>query len=393
MDENNLIINNKFFSFEGIIGRRDFFLNTIYIQMIGQFFYIPFAIWFQRVITSLNDINNISSYFYSENIFFKLYIIFGTVLLMVLYLSNMNRRLNDIFGKNIPFLNYLICTIFIITSYSFLIPQNIIKVPLLISILITMVINLFLIFTPGKITSSLPYDYTKEFNWGAFLGGWLWGLFNKTFVTLWDLLLFFTPFGFLFRLVCGLKGNEWAFKNKKWNDVEKFNESQEKQTLFWFIFSIIIIPIIYFILVFSIAYSIANNIVNNPNSKENLDKIEQKLISISSKLFVSYSISDNENKFYVYNNDWIKYNLKQKQNLLDTAASIASYEKNNKEQSKDFAYRNYHYKNEELKITKIYSADNLKLLAEYNEPEYKENQTFKDIVKDALNSYKFYNTD
>ena len=121
MDENNLIINNKFFSFEGIIGRRDFFLNTIYIQMIGQFFYIPFAIWFQRVITSLNDINNISSYFYSENIFFKLYIIFGTVLLMVLYLSNMNRRLNDIFGKNIPFLNYLICTIFIITSYSFLI--------------------------------------------------------------------------------------------------------------------------------------------------------------------------------------------------------------------------------------------------------------------------------
>ena len=38
MEENNLIINNKFFSFEGIIGRRDFFLNTIYIQMIGQFF-------------------------------------------------------------------------------------------------------------------------------------------------------------------------------------------------------------------------------------------------------------------------------------------------------------------------------------------------------------------
>ena len=33
------------------------------------------------------------------------------------------------------------------------------------------------------------------------------------------------------------------------------------------------------------------------------------------------------------------------------------------------------------------------LLAEYNEPEYKENPTFKDIVKDALNLYKFYNPD
>ena len=133
-------------------------------------------------------------------------------------------------------------------------------------------------------------------------------------------------------------------------------------------------------MVFSVAYTITNSIMNNADSKENLDKIEQKLISISVKNFV-------------YNNDWRKYNLKQKQNLLDMAASIASYEKNNKEQSKDFAYKNYHYKNEELTITKIYSADNLKLLAEYNEPEYKENPTFKDIVKDALNLYKFYNPD
>ncbi len=390
MSENYLNINSKFYGYDGIIGRRDFFLNIVLIQIIGQFIYIPFTIWLQRVITSLTDINNISSYFYSANIFFKLYIVAGMFLTLALFLSNLIRRLNDITGKNIPVLNYAVCIMYVILTCSFLIPQNIIKIPVLTSILITMIINLILIFTPGKITSSLPYDYTKEFNWGAFFGGWIWGLFNKTFVTLWDLLLFFTPFGFLFRLICGLKGNEWAFNNKKWDDVEKFNKSQENQTIFWCIFSLVLIPIIYTIILFSVSFAIVKNISSN---QDNIIKLEKRLINISTRYFVNYSISATENKFYVYNKDWKKYNLNQKQNILDMAASIAVYEKEKQNKSKDITQRTFYNKSDELKITKIYSANNLKLLAEYIEPKKRENPTFKDLLKDALNSYKFYNAD
>ena len=68
----------------------------------------------------------------------------------------------------------------------------------------------------------MPYDYKKEFNWGAFFGTWIWGLFNKSYKTLWMLLLWCTPWGLLFAIYCGIKGNEWAGKNRDWDNLEKF---------------------------------------------------------------------------------------------------------------------------------------------------------------------------
>lgn len=75
----------------------------------------------------------------------------------------------------------------------------------------------------------MPYDYKKEFNWGAYFGTWIWGLFNNSYIPLLHLLLFLTPLGWYFRLLCGLKGNECAYKNKRYDDVKLFNKSQEKQ--------------------------------------------------------------------------------------------------------------------------------------------------------------------
>lgn len=81
-------------------------------------------------------------------------------------------------------------------------------------------------------------DIEKEiskWNWGAFFLGWLWGLFNKSY---WALLtLIPIPFfGNAWAIICGIKGNEWAWKNKKWESIEQFKTIQRKWVLYGVIF-------------------------------------------------------------------------------------------------------------------------------------------------------------
>ena len=94
--------------------------------------------------------------------------------------------LNAIFGifvfslTILPYLSFVYfnyCKLFNKTS------QHIIAsiILFLISYLVGIVFYLFFIFKKGKVTSRYPYDFTKEFNWGAFFGGWIWGLFNESF--------------------------------------------------------------------------------------------------------------------------------------------------------------------------------------------------------------------
>lgn len=77
---------------------------------------------------------------------------------------------------------------------------------------------------------------SKKFSWGAFLLNWIWGLGNKTFITL---IIFpislaaYIPFvGWLVTLGCsiwfGIKGNEWAWQNKRWESIEHFHAVQKK---------------------------------------------------------------------------------------------------------------------------------------------------------------------
>lgn len=58
----------------------------------------------------------------------------------------------------------------------------------------------------------------KKFNYGAFLLTWLWGIGNKTYITLLALVVALIPkFGIVLNLLLsfyfGIKGNEWALKN------------------------------------------------------------------------------------------------------------------------------------------------------------------------------------
>ena len=84
----------------------------------------------------------------------------------------------------------------------------------------------------GKGTQ-VPDIVAKKFNWGAFLLNWIWGLGNASYITLIIFLVALIPFvGGFAMLGCqiwfGIKGNEWAWQNKKFESVEKFHSYQRK---------------------------------------------------------------------------------------------------------------------------------------------------------------------
>ncbi len=84
----------------------------------------------------------------------------------------------------------------------------------------------------GKGTPA-PDIVAKKFNWGAFGLTFIWGLFNKTYITLLVIpTIFLGAWGLLIQFVLGIwfgiKGNTWAWQNKKWNSVEHFQSVQKK---------------------------------------------------------------------------------------------------------------------------------------------------------------------
>lgn len=69
----------------------------------------------------------------------------------------------------------------------------------------------------------------KGWSWGAFLLNWIWAIGNKT----WIGLLAFLPYvGFIFAIILGIKGRQWAWQNKRWKSVEHFQGVQRKWS-FW----------------------------------------------------------------------------------------------------------------------------------------------------------------
>ncbi|MBD2361764.1 hypothetical protein H6G36_11315 [Anabaena minutissima FACHB-250] len=63
----------------------------------------------------------------------------------------------------------------------------------------------------------------KGWNWGAFLMGVFWSIGNKVWI---GLLCFIPYIGFVMAIVLGIKGNEWAWKSRRWASVEAFKAHQ-----------------------------------------------------------------------------------------------------------------------------------------------------------------------
>ena len=128
--------------------------------------------------------------------------------------------------------------------------------------------------------AELPQE-VRHFNWGAFLVTWIWGLCNNSYLTLislgfniltWILSIILGVIGFwegakghsgififcifvypalifigglALRIWFGLKGNQWAWQNKKWNSTEHFNSVQKT----WAIATCVVVFVVGFLYV------------------------------------------------------------------------------------------------------------------------------------------------
>lgn len=410
-----LRLNTNLFGFGGIIGRRDYLLNFVYIWAINVFFVLPYNFWLYTNIESYSDLMNLGGLFLSAPILLKVWFTLGTAFISVLTVSNVIKRLNDILGKENTVLNVLVSTLFVLSLFSIMFPT---LLCMLICFLGT-IASFILLFRKGEITSKYPYDVTKIFNWGAFFGTWIWGLFNKSYMPLFMLILFFTPWNFCFQLYCGLKGNEWAYKNKKWKSVQQFNKAQEKQTTFWGVFSLLIIPILYFGLAFGIlAYMFSNMASDSPEEREaSMQKMEKLVYDVGSSYFTTYKITENENKFYIDEDDWRYETFDGKKDILDMAARMSAIQKEKvwQKQMDEKEKLRKHYldtnnieeyikltefvpppsRYSELPKTKIYGDKTGQLLAEYiyDEATMGPNAKIIDVIKSSMKAYKFYNVD
>lgn len=92
----------------------------------------------------------------------------------------------------------------------------------------------------GHAQAKLPSEL-KAFNWGAFLLGPIWGIGNKVWITLPLLVLWLIPIPtssvgmlvlyvgayYAIALLLGFKGNELAWRSKKWASNEHFQHNQQ----------------------------------------------------------------------------------------------------------------------------------------------------------------------
>lgn len=65
-------------------------------------------------------------------------------------------------------------------------------------------------------------------SWGAFSLTWIWAVCNRTWL---GLLAFVPGIGFIVPIMLGIKGREWAWRNKRWDSLEHFNRVQRRWSL------------------------------------------------------------------------------------------------------------------------------------------------------------------
>lgn len=76
--------------------------------------------------------------------------------------------------------------------------------------------------TPSSVMTPIPPE-VRRWNWGAFFLTWIWGIGNNVLIAF----LCFVPFvNFVWPIVLGIKGGEWAWQKKRWDSLEHFQRVQ-----------------------------------------------------------------------------------------------------------------------------------------------------------------------
>ena len=119
--EDKLFLNTKLFGgMDGIIGRRDYFLNTVIIASIALIFTLPYTICLLSNSNFAELMFDIQKSFQSSPILIKIWLIIGLIITVILGVSNIFRRLNDIQGSNKKEWGIIFSTIYACANFGFL---------------------------------------------------------------------------------------------------------------------------------------------------------------------------------------------------------------------------------------------------------------------------------
>jgi hypothetical protein len=77
--------------------------------------------------------------------------------------------------------------------------------------------------TSGQGANAVIPEGVQGWSWGAFFFNWIWAVGNSTWIGLIALLPYV---GFVMAIVLGVKGREWAWRNKRWESLEEFQRIQ-----------------------------------------------------------------------------------------------------------------------------------------------------------------------
>lgn len=100
-------------------------------------------------------------------------------------------------------------------------------------------------YISGMGKDSVVPNEIKQWNWGAFLLNWVWGIGNSTYISL---LMFVPLVNVVMIFVLGAKGSEWAWRNRTWRDIEHFKATQKKWRNAGFALVLIVLPLVFILL-------------------------------------------------------------------------------------------------------------------------------------------------
>lgn len=189
----------------------------------------------------------------------------------------------------------------------------------------------------------VPDIVAHKFNWAAFLLSWIWGLGNKTYITLIifaTILVAWIPIiGWLISLgICiwfGTKGNEWAWQNKRFQSIEHFHEYQKKWVIAGVVFYLICIVIGIIINGLFLAYLFASPTDNYENRIENVNKRAAQYETINNDS--TADIESNLSKYENVNTDLSKYEKYYEHEMKKLNADLEKMQKDYEEEKRDYS--------------------------------------------------------
>lgn len=224
------------FRCSGYIGRGEFVVNFMYITILGTVLTLPLiSISIFNSAALSGDIGNIitSSAFCP----LLLYVI-SLPLSFYVNFANFVKRFADITGEvNTMFTYILFFSVFLVLHIA--IAYEALKIGSYFMCYAQLVLIILFASIKGKITGQNYNTDTAKFNWGAFWGTFIWGYMNKVSAkkTLWAIPAFFTGTLPYFAVICGIKGNKWAYEARDWQGMDDFHKSQARQGLIWSLFA------------------------------------------------------------------------------------------------------------------------------------------------------------